>query len=203
MACENVCAKVINDSLYSCDLKPISGVEQRIKLINRCDITPADWTLTRTLTPLACSHSIAYTAEEGDPADLNAVTIEGIPGKRLLNAAFPWSNGDYGIYYTHTVNLFTGALTQGALCNLKALSEGAEVIAIVEQKFKGTDGDDAFLVYGWDQGLKLADGTFDHNENNGGLIIPLSSLDPDLEPYPPMVLLMTDYATTKAFFDSL
>lgn len=202
MACENVCAKVINDSLYNCDLKGISGIEQRVKLINRCDITLSDWAISRSLTPAACSHMItAYTGE--DPADLNAVTIEGIPGKRLLNASFPWTNGDYGIDYTHTVNLFTGALTQLALCNLKALGRGAEVIAIVEQRFKGTDGDDAFLVYGWDQGLKLADGTFDHNENNGNLIIPLSSMDPDLEPDPPMVLLITDYDTTKAFFDSL
>lgn len=202
MACENVCAKVINDSLYNCDLKGISGIEQRVKLINRCDITLSDWTISRSLTPTACSHMItAYTGE--DPADLNAVTIEGIPGKRLLNASFPWTNGDYGIDYTHTVNLFAGALTQLSLCNLKALGRGAEVIAIVEQRFKGTDGDDAFLVYGWDQGLKLADGTFDHNENNGNLIIPLSSMDPDLEPDPPMVLLVTDYDTTKAFFDSL
>lgn len=202
MACENVCAKVINDSLYNCDLKGISGIEQRVKLINRCDITLSDWTIARSLTPTECSHMItAYTGE--DPADLNAVTIEGIPGKRLLNASFPWTNGDYGIDYTHTVNLFAGALTQLALCNLKALGRGAEVIAIVEQRFKGADGDDSFLVYGWDQGLKLADGTFDHNENNGNLIIPLSSMDPDLEPDPPMVLLMTDYDTTKVWFDSL
>ncbi|WP_257657703.1 hypothetical protein [Parapedobacter lycopersici] len=202
MACENICAKVVNDSLHSCDSKGISGIEQRVKLINRCDITLSDWTVNRSLTPSACSHVItAYSGE--DPADLNAVTIEGIPGKRLLNAAFPWSNGDFGINYTHTVNLFTGALTQLSICNLKALSEGAEVIAIIEQKFKGAAGVDAFLVYGWDQGLKLADGTFDHNENNGNLVIPLSSIDPDLEPYPPLVLLMTDYDTTKAFFDSL
>lgn len=202
MACDNVCAKVINSSLYNCDQRGISGIEQRVKLINRCDITLSQWTISRSLTPTTCSHMItAYTGT--DPAALNAVTIEGIPGKRLLNASFPWTNGDYGINYTHTVNLFAGALTQLALCNLKALGRGAEVIAIVEQRFKGADGDDAFLVYGWDQGLKLADGTFDHNENNGNLIIPLSSMDPDLEPDPPMILLMTDYDTTKVFFDSL
>lgn len=201
MACDNICAKVINDIAFNCDVKPVGGLEQRIKLINRCDIELSDWTLTRSLTPTTCTHSVAYAGE--DPTELNAVTVEGIPGKRLLNATFASSNTDFGTYFTHTVSLFAHGLTEGSLCNIKALGEGAEVLAIVEQRFKGANGESAFLVYGWDQGLKLADMTFDHNENNGSAVIPLSSLDPDLEPYPPMVLLMTDYETTKAFFDSL
>lgn len=202
MSCVNVCAKVLNDITFSCDVKPVGGIEQRIKLINRCDISITDWTVERSMAAAACTHNIsAYSGE--DPADLNAVTVEGIPGKRLLNSTFASSNTDFGTYYTHTVSLFAQGMTENNLCNIKAFGEGAEVVAIIEQKFKGTAGESSFLVYGWDQGLKLADFTFDHNENNGGAVIPLSSLDPDLEPFPPMVLSMTDYETTKAFFDSL
>lgn len=201
MACTNVCAKIINDIEYSCDIKPIGGLEQTVKLINRCDIELTDWTLSRSLTNSACTHSIAFSGE--DAGDLNSVKIEGVPGKRLLNATFASSNTDFGNYYTHTLSLFAQGLSEEVLCTIKAFGEGAEVVAFVEQRFKGSGNEDAYLVYGWDQGLKLADFTFDHNENNGGAIIPLSSLDPDLEPFPPMRLFMTSYALTKTFFDSL
>lgn len=202
MSCENICAKVLNDITHSCDVKPIGGLEQTIKLINRCDINLSDWTIQSTTVGGVCSHKVTEFVPE-DPADLNAVTVQGIPGKRLLNATFSSSNSDFGVYYTHTVSLFAQGMTDANLCNIKALGSGAEVIAIVEQRFKGANGESAFMVYGWNQGLKLADFTFDHNENNGGAVIPLSSTDPDLEPDPPMTLLMTDYETTKAFFNSL
>lgn len=200
MACTDVCATVVNDLLYDCNNKSVGGLVQTVKLINRCDIDVSEWTLTDGVPP-ACAHTIEFTGT--DPATLNAVTVQGIPGKRLLNATFASSNTDFGTYFTHTLSLFAQGLTQQALCNIKALGNGAELIAIVEQNFKGVDNLDAFMVYGWDTGLKLADMTHDFNENNGNSVIPLSSLDPDLEPNPPRTLLMTDYATTKAFFDSL
>lgn len=202
MSCINVCAVVLNSIEYDCDTKSVGGLEQKIKLINRCDITLSDWTVARTMTGSACTHKISAYAGE-DPTDLNAVTVAGVPGKRLLNATFASSQTDFGTYYTHTVSLFAQGLTEDNLCTIKALGEGAEVVAIVEQKNKGTNGKSAFLVYGWDQGLKLSDMTFDHNENNGGAVIPLTSIDPDLEPYPPMILGFTDYEATKTFFDSL
>lgn len=201
MACTDVCAVVLNDLLYDCDNKPTGGIVQTAKLINKCDIEAGDWTLNRAMDGLTCTHTIQYSGL--DPVTLNAKTIQGIPGKRLLNASFSSSNTDYGWYWTHIVNLFSLGLTREGLCNLKAFGAGAEVVVIIEQNFKGTSNQDAFLVYGWDNGLKLGDFTYDANENNGNSIIPLTSLEPDLEPFPPMVLFNTDYATTKAFFDSL
>lgn len=200
MACTNQCAVVLNNLLYDCENKSVGGILQNVKLINRCDINVDDWTISPS-TALACAHSIAFAGT--DPGTLNAVQVQGIPGKRLLNAGFNSSNTEFGWYYTHFLNLFQQGLTEQGLCNIKAFGNGAEVIAIVEQNFKGSDNLDAFLVYGWGTGLKLGDMTYDSNENNGNSIIPLTSLDPDLEPLPPFRLLMTDYDTTKTFFDSL
>ena len=200
MACDNVCAIVTNDLLYDCSNKAVGGVVQTIKLINKCDIDISEWTVNNG-TVEACAHTIAYDGT--DPSELEAVTVQGIPGKRLLNATFTSSDTYFGTYFTHTVDLFGQGLTEQALCNIKAFANGAEVVAIIEQNFKGEDGESAFLVYGWDTGLKLGDMTHDFNENNGNAVIPLTSRDPDLEPQPPYVLLMTDYETTKAFFDSL
>lgn len=201
MACENVCAQLLNNMLYDCNNKSVGGIEQTVKLINRCDIELSDWLVNRNNTDVACNHQLSYTGT--DPETLNALIVQGIPGKRLLNATFSSSNTDYGVYYTHGLNLFAQGLSKEVLCNIKALGDGADVVAIVKQNFKGNQGLDSFLVYGWDTGLKLGDMTHDTNENNGNSIIPLSSLDPDLEPYPPMILLMTDYETTEAFFNSL
>ncbi|MNK87369.1 hypothetical protein D3C87_1073050 [compost metagenome] len=201
MACTGICSVVKNDLVYDCNSKPVGGIVQTVKLINKCDIDASEWTITRTGTGATCANLITTTMT--DPATANAITIQGIPGKRLLNFGFATSNTEFGWYYTHTLNLFSQGLSQSALCNLKAFSDGAEVIAIVEQNFKGIDSKDAFIVLGWDTGLKLGDMTFDSNENNGNSIIPLTSLDPDLEPNPPLTFLMTDYATTKAFFDTL
>lgn len=202
MACTNVCATVLNSMIYDCSNKSVGGLVQEIKLINKCDIDVSEWTIDRTMTPTACTHAItAYTGV--DPTTLNAVTVQGMQGKRLLSASFSSSNTDYGWYYTHLINLFGQGLTRETICNIKALGEGAELIAIVEQNFKGASNLDAFLVYGWDNGLKLGDITVNSNENNGNSLIPITSLEPDLEPYPPMLLDFGAYATTKTFFDSL
>lgn len=206
MACTDVCAQVLADLIYDCNNKSIGGLVQTIKLINRCDIIPGDWNLFRNMgstSPVtACNHSIAYEGE--NPAtEVNAIKIQGPPGKRILNATFSSSDTDYDTYYTHTVNIFSQGLSEAALCNIKALGAGADVVAIVEQNFKGNAGADAFLVFGWDTGLKLGDITVDLNENNGNAIIPLTSKDPDLEPFPPMILNMGGYAAAKAFFDTI
>jgi len=200
MACTGICSVVKSDMTYNCDNKAVGGIVQTVKLINRCDIDPSEWTIAPAG---ATGCRLEITTSLADPATLNAVTIQGIPGKRLLNAGFTSSNTDFGWYFTHTLDLFAQGLSREALCNLKAFADGAEVVAIVEQNFKGLDNKDAFLVLGWDAGLKLGDVTFSTNENNGNAIIPLTSLDPDLEPNPPMIFLKTDYATTKAFFDTL
>lgn len=198
----NICAKLLNDSLFYCDRKPIGGIEQVVKSVNRSDIDYSQWTVSNILSPSECSHEI--TAWSGtDPATLNAVTIQGIPGKQLLNYQVSWADTDYGIYFTHLINLFSQGITLETLCNLKALGEGAEVVTFVEQKNKGVDNKSAFLVFGWYAGLKLADGSISSSENNGNAIYALTSKEPDLEPYMPLVLNITDYPTTKAFFDSL
>lgn len=203
MACTGICSTLKNDMIYNCDTKAVGGIVQTVKLINRCDLDPTDWDVKRSPTPPAtgCENSIMYAGE--DPGTVGAITVQGIPGKRLLNFGFNSSNTDFGWYYTHFINLFAQGLSKQTLCNIKDLGNGAEVVAIVEQNFKGVTEADAFVVLGWDAGLKLGDMTFDSNENNGNSIIPLTSLDPDLEPQPPLTLFMTSYAQTKAFFDSL
>src|SRR5690625_455224 len=200
MSCANVCAVIAGNLVYDCDNKSVGGVEQTVKLINLCDKNISDWTVTRNGVG-ECANTIAFTGE--DPEDLNASTITAIPGKSLLTARFSLEQGDFQDMFVHEVDIFGQNLSEDVLCKINAFGNGAAVIAIVEDKSKGTDGEDAFKVYGFDSGLMIGDFSHDFNENNGSAIITLSSRDPNFEPYAPLILRMTDYEPTKAFFDSL
>ena len=45
--------------------------------------------------------------------------------------------------------------------------------------------------------------TFNSNENKGTVLLTMASQEPDLEPFPPMLYLDTDYATSLAAFENL
>ena len=202
MSCVNVCAKLVSDMTYDCNNKSTGGIYQTIKLVNICDIVAnlADFTVESS-NGADCKHSI--TAFAGDPADLNAVTADALPNKQLMNAGFTSNDTDYGTYFTHTIQLFSQGMTEKAVCNIKALGNGAEVVAFVHQKNMGENNEEAFWVYGFRNGLKLGEIAFSTSENSGNILIPLTSKEPDLETQPPLRLLLTDYATTKTFFDAL
>jgi hypothetical protein len=194
--CDSVCAKIITDQLVSCDFKPVGGLEQEIKLVNSCDISDniADFTVTT---------AGVITAFSGTPASLNAVKIQGIPSKRLLYDSFSWANTDYFPLCTHVVNLFGQGLSKESVANLNSFLNGASVVAFVKAIDTGVANDSQYWVYGWKNGLKLADGTFNRNENNGNFVYSLTSLEPSLEPSAPLRLFLTDLPTTQAFFDGL
>lgn len=200
--CGNVCAKVVTDIITNCNNKSVGGIFQTIKLVNLCDIYDnlADFTVNSNSSP-TCSHTI--TAFAGTASDLNAITATALPNKQLMNAGFSASDTDFGIYFTHNIQLFSQGMTEASICNIKALGNGAEVVAFVHQKNMGTDNKEAYWVYGWTNGLKLGEVTFNTSENSGNILIPLTSKEPDLEPQPPLRLLLGDFETTKTFFDSL
>jgi hypothetical protein len=202
-ACDNVCAKLVSDMTYDCNNKSTGGIYQTIKLVNMCDILDnlADFTVNTATSGSTCAHSI--TAYTGTASELNAVTANALPNKQLMTAGFSSSNTDYGTYFTHSIQLFSQGMTEKSVCNIKALGNGAEVVAFVHQKNMGVDNKEAYWVYGFKNGLKLGEVTFSTAENNGNILIPLTSTEPDLETQPPLRLLLTDYATTKVFFDSL
>jgi hypothetical protein len=202
MSCVNVCAKLVSNMTYDCNNKSTGGIYQTIKLVNICDIIAnLGFFTVESSNGADCKHSI--TAFSGDPADLNAITADALPNKQLMNAGFTSNDTDYGTYFTHTIQLFSQGMTEKAVCNIKALGNGAEVVAFVHQKNMGENNEEAFWVYGFRNGLKLGEIAFSTSENSGNILIPLTSKEPDLETQPPLRLLLTDYATTKTFFDAL
>lgn len=196
MAC-NPCGQLIDDLVYDCTQKGTGGLEQEIKLVNLCKIK--DFLASFTILDSTTKHQIS--AFTGAGADLEAVKITGIPNKQLFKAGFSSSDNDYGTFVTHTIDVWTSALTEKSALFLKSLVNGAEVVAFVKKKTSNLA--ETYWVYGFNNGLKLGDVTFNTAENSGTIIIPLTSKDPDLEPTLPYKIDLGTPALNKAFFDSL
>lgn len=195
----STCGTIIDNLVYNCADKSTGGLQQEIKLVNLSTIK--DNLTAFTVSDSTTQHTI--TAFTGTAGDLNATIVEGIPNKQLLKAGFATSDTDFGTFVTHTVDLWSQAVTEKSMLFLKSLVNGAEVVAFIRQKSGGPTGEETYWVYGFSQGLKIGDTTFNSAENSGSFIIPMTSKEPDLEPTLPYRLLLTDVATTKTFFDAL
>ena len=195
----STCGTIIDNLVYNCADKSTGGLQQELKLVNLSTLKDnlADFTVNDTTT----QHTISAFA--GTPADLDGVIVEGIPNKQLLKAGFATTETDFGTFVTHTVDLWSQAVTEKSMLFLKSLVNGAEVVAFIKQKSGGVAGAETYWVYGFNNGLKIGDAAFNSAENSGSFIIPLTSKEPDLEPTLPYRLLLTDAATTKVFFDAL
>ena len=82
------------------------------------------------------------------------------------------------------------------------LSQGRFVV-VVETRYKGAANVEAFKVFGWENGLKLSEMTYNTLENSGSIPYTAATEEGDYETYPYNVFLETDYATSKATFESL
>jgi len=79
------------------------------------------------------------------------------------------------------------------------------VVAIVENNFKGTDGEVPFEIYGLRSGLQMRalERVLNDQETFGAYNCTLGTSDIDKEPYLPATLFDTSYATTKAIITAL
>lgn len=190
------CGKLTKDFTFDCTNRSTGGVGQVMKLYNKADINYA----TSTVQIDDTNHKITNIEVV---ASAPVVEIQSLPNKRLISATFTPSDTDYGVFWNHQIRFPALGLSEDALISLRELAAGAELVAIVEDNYKGANGEDTFKVYGWNNGLKLIESPYDSNANNGNLPIVLGSKEPDLEPNPPLVWLETDAATTKSAFDAL
>ena len=184
---------ITNDMLLDCDNTAVAGIEVNVLLVNSKDIN-------RTTTAFDATNKLLCTN-----FDLNAgkkgFLIQGV--KQIFSASAELVKKEMGFdKWKHT---FTGVILNMSadnLLQLQQMSEGANLVAVIETKFKGEDNKDAFHILGYKQGLELATATWSSNENEGTVQIELSSVDGYEEPNYVATLLETDYDTTKTAFDN-
>jgi hypothetical protein len=188
------CGSVIaTDLLKNCDAPPTAGIEQNIVLINVEDVDSitADVTLTNSLiTDIVLA------------AGATGYKVQGV--KQVFNYTNTLDAPDTaqnGVIHSLAIRILDPSAE--ARAEINKLIQGALLHAVVERKNKGEDNEDAFLLFGEARGLVLTDMTDDANENDGSILLTLSTPAGLREPFLPKVLLDTDYATTKTAFDNL
>lgn len=195
----SICGKINIGASYDCTQKNTGGIEQvEIVLINKTDIDLLATTVNRD--PVNNIHNISNL---NLVAGAVAYSFQGIPSKRVLSASYTKQEGDFIDTVSHTVNIAIYNQCEESLTVLNKFLNGSDVVAIVENKSKGTNNECSFHIYGFDGGLKAGELTYNSNENNGIVLLPLSSREPDFEPYVPYKYLETDYATTLTKIESL
>ncbi len=186
------CEGLFESILLDCS-KPISaGVKDILYLINADDIlsTTPDASNPNLITGITLvSGAVAYKFEGKNSS------IE--PRAALVRQR-------YSEVYDHEVTF--KVFDNGA--DIKKNLQGAvtkKVVAIVENRFQGTDGDAAFEIYGLTAGLQantLERITADA-DTQGAYNVVLVSSEFEKEPNLPATLFDTSYAATKALVEAL
>lgn len=187
------CSYRVSKSIaFDCDpqKQPKTGLEEKAILVNRKDIDIA--TLTQsggTITNLSLI------------SGATAVSLEWI--KQLSTASSEFAANETGL--DGFIHKFAGRVHNSDAHSAEFLNElkMAEVVMVVETKFKGGDNREAFKIYGLEQGLRMTAMTHSSAENGGGATFEISSQDGYSESFPWLVWDEGSYASNKTKFESL
>lgn len=172
----------------NCESAPIGGVEVNAWLFNRSDLSgvidPANKNLVTSLI-------VALTKQ--------GYKLQGF--KKNINAGHDIVVSETNVdKYTHYLNFQAWLLDAVAVNNLDGLSD---LVVVVEGLNKHTDGDGAFVMYGFDTGLYKTTDTKRFNDIDGNRNIEMASQAGEEPLVSEHVVFKTDYATTKAMLDAL
>ncbi len=188
MACSK---KITDDILYDCVDLPKKGLSGSAGvLINYDDI---DWSATvksgSVITNLALNSGATGYA------------IQWYKDIASANSSYNKdTENEDGFLQNFVCRLATSTAENAERAN--ELKQG-RFIVVLKTKYLGTDEEDAFKALGFDAGLTLSEMAFDTSENSGGITFTLGTEDGDIEKYPYMIVLETNYDTTQTDFDAL
>ena len=189
-----ICGKITKSLDINCDDPLQAGAEDQLILINR-----DDW-LGATITYNTLNKQIIE----------NVVLASGIvafsyQGKNnSIGPKYEFIKQTFAEVYNHEINFKVFNVSPDSKQELEAMAKGT-MVAIVNNKYKGTDGNAAYEVYGADSGLVMSQNIRDliNQENQGAFDVIIKSDENSLEPHMPKTFFITDLATTKAIVDGL
>lgn len=192
-ATNNCLTGIDGNILTDCTDLPFAGLEVNVRLINRNDIDYGACTFNADKT--ICTLLVLKE-------DKAAFTIVGFKRSNNVQAKL--------VMKEMLNNSFEHALAGVAfnrkpdtLDQLNKLATGSKIVAVVEYKHKGSTSAEAFMIYGFNSGMELAELTHDANVNNGTISLRLASAKDEEEPFMPCIYLVTNYATTLTAFEAL
>jgi hypothetical protein len=185
------CSKITQGlQAVNCGQPAIAGTGPRVILINYADIdrslsTVADNVITSLVLK---ADVVGYEFQSLDNANLGEVS---------------YNKTTYFGNWQHDLTMRIFAKDEGAKKFANDMN-GARVVAVVENKELGTDGNVKYEVYGWDAGLELNEGTASTDmADNVVYLLKMGSGTNSKENSLPKSVFKTNLATTETMLDSL
>jgi len=184
--------KISNELAFNCANAPVAGTEVDIYLANRDDID-------------------SYTLNGTNPLIIEGITMKA--GKFLYkytgskNAWDPSASMNKGKYLNNFVHVMDGVLGVNSPTDKQELENlcKSNVVAFVENKKKGSTGNEAFEAYGVDVGLEME--TFERklsdSETQGSYKFQMKSPADQFESHLPKTVFITSLAATRAMLEAL
>lgn len=189
-----LCAAITKDISVNCSAPIEGGVKDNIYLINY-----QDWEDASISTNI--SNKQIYEAISL-PSGAVAYKMEGLnnspaPKQSMVKGAFINS-------FSHEINYKLFSINPDVKEQLELKSKGRFVV-IVENNYKGDNGEAAFEVYGAGSGLVCESIDRDPNSNDtqGAYDVTLKTSEKSREAHLPATIFLTDYATSKAIVEGL
>ncbi|UAB85685.1 hypothetical protein INR75_06635 [Zunongwangia sp. SCSIO 43204] len=186
--------EITGDITVNCDHMAVTGIESDIVLIpfGAEDKTGSaiDETNSQLITDLVLK------------AGKTGFKLEGIKQTNSHNSEFVPGDNQTLDGHRHRIGFRILSPTTANRAEANKLSKGGKYIAVVNRKYKGPSDQDAFLVLGWQYGMKLVEMTENSLENKGAIVGALQSEDDALEMDLPKNLLDADYDTTLTAFNN-
>lgn len=186
-----LCNKISENVLYDCNNRAVAGIEQRLVLINENDLHSLTFD---ALLPNALITQILLKAGK------KGYSIDGI--KQIMNYTnnlVAEETSTDGVRHSITgIRIYDPS--EKIRNEINKYISGAKVYAILERKWKGKDNKYAFLFFGLKFGLSISE-LIDESAR-GTIVLSLSTLGANKEPFLPHIFRDTDYATSLTAFNN-
>jgi hypothetical protein len=175
--------RITGDIINDCLNAPIEGVEQRMYVMYRPDVTFTKSLSNKALITGITSLNVAFKVvgfKKSSNTKTALVSTDTLPDT-----------------YTQSIDFTIWSKDAATMANVSAMNE---LVIVVENKDKGLTGESAFEVFGVDSGLFKTALTSESNTDAGVIKVTMAAEGQKVAKYK---FLHTDYATSKADLEAL
>ncbi len=193
----SACTGITASILINCDQPLVVGTKDILYLINRDDIDNImfDSTLDSGINQLALSLNL-----------ISSRYIYKIEGRNNSNEpSAVLRKGRYFDTYEHKISFKVFGNGPEIKSQLESMIQAGNLVAIIENNYRGTGDASAFEIYGYNAGLEVIECSrvINDNDTQGAYSIVLKTPEQQGEPHLPYSLLAGDYTATKEMLNNL
>lgn len=193
----SACTGITASILINCDQPLVVGTKDILYLINRDDID--NFIFDSTL----------YSGSNRLVISLNLISsryIYKIEGRNNSNEpSSVLRKGRYFDTYEHKISFKVFGNGPEIKSQLESMIQAGNMVAIIENNYRGPADASAFEIYGYNAGLEIVECSrvINDNDTQGAYSIVLKTPEQQGEPHLPYSLLVGDYAATKEMLNNL